>query len=214
MIDDTENTDSLTALLAGDDGEPTPANAGEAAEQILATEEGREVMERAISASEARQAEGKATEGRRGEVETALQDAVETEDFDQFGRLMAGKMAESQQQAAVNEAVAEGVSAEMESTVEALYGDTLRAMGKADPASVKALGDMPVSEAMQVLAKVKAAGTGASAKAIPPSSEDSQWNPEKARIIGEQRTAEYEQEKADERSIGDSARKQIADMEG
>ncbi len=68
----------------------------------------------------------------------------------------------AERQQAVDAAAEEGVDAKMANVIQALYGDTLKAM---KPEEVKALDDIPLVDAIQKLADLKAAGSKAESDA-------------------------------------------------
>ena len=78
--------------------------------------------------------------------------AQDSGDFSSFGELMAGKMAEAQQASAVNEAVGEGVNAELAETIGAVYGDTIKSLG---PEGVAKLDAMPLADAIKALNEIQ-----------------------------------------------------------
>ncbi len=68
----------------------------------------------------------------------------------------------AERQQAVDAAAEEGVDAKMANVIQALYGDTLKGM---KPEEVKALDDMPLVDAIQKLADLKAVGSKAESDA-------------------------------------------------
>lgn len=164
MSDDTEGTDSLDALLAGDSGEAAPASAADAAQQVLNTDEGRAAVAE-VAAKEASAQEqylhspaGKADVQHSSDVREALAAAGEG-DYDPIGRIAMQQEGQRQRQGEVDAAASEGADTKMAETIQEMYGDQLKAM---KPEEVKALDDIPLSEAIQKLASLKAGGTGAS----------------------------------------------------
>ncbi len=79
----------------------------------------------------------------------------------------------AERQQAVDAAAEEGVDARMAGVIQALYGDTLKAM---KPEEVKALDDIPLVDAIQKLADLKAAGPKAESDAAVSAAEQAARN--------------------------------------
>ncbi|KKN29546.1 hypothetical protein LCGC14_0843040 [marine sediment metagenome] len=79
----------------------------------------------------------------------------------------------AERQQAVDAAAEEGVNARMAGVIQAVYGDTLKAM---KPEEVKALDDIPLVDAIQKLADLKAAGPKAESDAAVSAAEQAARN--------------------------------------
>ncbi len=200
-------SDDIREALTAEDVEAV-ATDPDAAREFLGTDAGKAVLQDALGAAETRREQAQVTEKSRTDFEASLREAQASGDFSSFGEMMAGKMAEAQQASAVNEAVGEGVNAELQDTIAEVYGDTIKSLGEE---GAKKLDAMSLPDAIKALNEIQSRAASTS-KPIPASG-DSEWNPEKARAITEQGIAEGEQEEADWAGVRESVRKQLADME-